>query len=80
MVGGAGQDYFYLSNPHSSDTIDGRGGDKDALTFLDHASADLTGISAGNNGFLEVSFSNGQVTHVSNIEYLIFNDDQSIRL
>ncbi|KIU45314.1 MULTISPECIES: calcium-binding protein [Bradyrhizobium] len=79
MVGGYGQDYFYLSNPHSSDTIDGRGGDKDSLTFLDHASTDLTAISDGSNGFMDVSFSNGQVTQIINIEYLIFNDGHSVK-
>ncbi|WP_246667881.1 MULTISPECIES: hypothetical protein [Bradyrhizobium] len=80
MVGGSGQDYFYLSNATSRDTIDGRGGNQDSLTFLDHALADLTGITAGKDGFLDINCSNGQVTQISNIEYLIFNDGQSIRL
>ena len=80
MVGGSGQDYFYLNNLNSSDTIDGGAGNKDSLTFLDHSSTDVTGITAGKDGSLDVNFSNGQVTQISNIEYLIFNDGHSTKL
>ncbi|MGL3214706.1 hypothetical protein [Bradyrhizobium sp. BR 1433] len=80
MVGGSGQDYFYLNNATSSDTIDGGGGNKDSLTFLDHASTDVSDISSGSNGSMDITFSNGQVTQISNIEYLIFNDGNSTKL
>lgn len=80
MVGGSGQDYFYLSNLHSNDTIDGGAGSKDSLTFLDHASTDVVDITAGKDGSLDINFSNGQVTQISNIEYLIFNDGHSTKL
>ncbi len=80
MVGGAGQDNFYLSNLRSNDSIDGGVGSKDSVTVLDHASTDVTDITAGKDGSLDINFSNGQVAQIGNIEHLIFNDGHSTRL
>lgn len=91
MVGGAGQDYFYLNNIFTEDTIDGGGGNQDSVTFGFHKSTDVLSVTPGSTansfdvtfGYLTYSHLAPtqlpvthvtQMTHVSNIEYLIFND------
>jgi hypothetical protein len=96
MVGGAAQDYFYLKNILTSDTIDGGGGGLDSVTFLYRASTDVLNVTAGATaGSYDVNFGYReynryipsppiehitQTTHVSNVEYLIFNDGNYIQL